>query len=110
MRKTLIVLCAAAAFIAFPAHAQSDAAAAARANVAAVKAAAVQVIQTKGAKSAVDSLKTAVDAVKADVQAVKADASATKAEQAIAQREAVQTKAILSVLKSLAAAKKPTGN
>ena len=106
MKKTLILISAVTAMIAFPAQAQNAAASAARANVAAVRAAAVTVVQTKGSKDAVDALKAAVSTVKADVQAVRADTDASKQEIAAATYQAVQTKATLAFLKALAAAPK----
>jgi GTP:adenosylcobinamide-phosphate guanylyltransferase len=79
--------------------------------VAAVRAAAVQVIQTKGSKDAVEALKTAVASVKTDVQAVRADTNASKSEIVAAYYQAAQIKATLAFLKSIAtAAKNPTGN
>ncbi len=111
MKKIVTLIFTAATMISVPAMAQNSAAATARANVVAVKAAAVQVIQTKGAKDAVEALKTAVASVKTDVQAVRADTNASKSEIVAAYYEAAQTKATLAFLKSIAtAAKKPTGN
>ena len=111
MKKTLVLMCVTVGMISFPAQAQNAVSSAARANVAAVRAAAVQVVQTKGSKAAVDSLKSTVSTVKADVQAVRLDTNASKQEVTTAYYQVRQSKATLAFLKSVAAAaKKRAGN
>ena len=102
--KKLLAGVLTATVLLFPgtANASSTPAATAIANVRAVRAAAVEVAQTKGSQEAVAALRSAVQTVVADVKSVKADSNATKAQVAAARFEAAQTQATLAFLKGLA--------
>ena len=88
------------------AEAGNPAVAQAKANAAAVRAAARVVVQTKGSADAVAALKSAVAVVRTDVAAVRADTSANQEQILAARFEAVSTALTLRQLKTIIEAAK----